>query len=55
MTIVVLNRSADAKRFYDWVTNDILLIEERCVTNIKLILARRLRISRLLDSSSNFF
>ena len=54
MTIVVLNRSADAKRFYDWVTNDILLIEERCVTNVKLILSW-LRISRLLDSSSNFF
>jgi hypothetical protein len=53
MTIVVLNRSADAKRFYNWVTNDILLIEERCVTNIKLILTSRLRISRLLDSITN--
>jgi hypothetical protein len=36
VTIVVLDWGANAKRFYDWVTNDILLIEERGVTNIKL-------------------
>jgi len=54
MTIVVLNRSTYTKRFYNWVTNDILLIEKRCVANIKLILTR-LSISGLLDSCSNFF
>ena len=54
MSIIVLNRSANAKRFYDWVTNDVLLVEERGVTNVKLILSW-LWISRLLDSSTDFF
>ena len=54
MSIVVLNRSANAKRFHDWVANDILLIEKRSVTNVKLILSRS-TILRLLDSSTDFF
>ena len=54
MSIVVLNRSTNAKRFYNWITNDILLIEERRVTNVELVLSC-LSISRLLDSSADFF